>query len=149
VSTLKMNPNTARVHYNLAVTYDDLLKNYAGARRHYETILRLQGQEGALTATKPAMIAEGELRLALGRVLEKMGDPSEAVLQYQRLFSAKSTAEPGMALEAAIGFGRCLLAMGDWPKATQVFAQIIQKAPDAAGPEIKQLLAGIPLSEGF
>jgi tetratricopeptide (TPR) repeat protein len=150
VSTLKQNPNSIRVHYNLAVTYEDILKNYAGARRHYEVILRLQGQEGAVTEPRPAKVAEGELRLALGRVLEKTGAPALAAEQYQRLISLKSAApEPGAALEAAIGFGRCFLAMGDWPNAAQVFAQIVQKAPEAAGPEVKRLLAGAPLVEGY
>jgi len=148
VSTLKQNPDSVRVHYNLAVTYEDILKNYAGARRHYETILRLQGQEGSVTPPRPATVAEGELRLALGHVLEKTGDPADAATQYQKMLNLKSAPDPGMALEAAIGFGRCFLAMGDWQSAVQVFGQIVQKAP-AAGPEVKGLLAGAPLGEGF
>jgi tetratricopeptide (TPR) repeat protein len=148
VSTLKQNPNSVRVNYNLAVTYEDILKNYAGARRHYEAILRLQGQEGSVTPSRPAAVAEGELRLALGHVLERMGDPDAAAVQYQKVLSLKSPAESGMALEAAVGFGRCFLAMGDWPKATEVFAQVVQKVP-AAVPEVKQLLAGAPMGEGF
>jgi tetratricopeptide (TPR) repeat protein len=150
LSTLKQNPNSVRVHYNLAVTYEDILKNYAGARRHYEAILRLQGQEGSASGPpRPAMVAEGELRLALGHVLEKLGDPNDAAVQYQKMLTVKKASEPGAGLEAAIGFGRCFLAMGDWPNATQVFAQVVQKAPEAAGPQVKRLLGGAPLGEGF
>ena len=149
VSTLKQNPNSIRVHYNLAVTYEDILKNYSGARRHYEAILRIQGQEGSVTTlTRPATVAEGELRLALGHVLEKMFDPADAAVQYQKMLSLKSAPDSGMALEAAVGFGRCFLAMGEWPKAAEVFAQVVQKVP-AAVPEVKQLLAGAPFGEGF
>ena len=149
VSTLKQNPNSVRVHYNLAVTYEDILKNYAGARRHYEAILRIQGQEGSVAQPpRPATVAEGELRLSLGHVLEKMCDPAAAAVQYQKMLNLKSAPEKGMALEAAIDFGRCFLAMGDWPKATEVFAKLAQNVP-AAVPEIKQLLAGTPLGEGF
>lgn len=148
VSTLEKNPNSVRVHYNLAVTYEDILKNYAGARRHYEAILRLQGQEGSAKPARPATVAEGELRLALGHVLEKMGNPAAAAEQFQKLLNVKSNAEPGMALEAAMGFGRCFLAMGDWPSATQLFAQVVKKA-SGAGPEVQRLLAGAPFSGDF
>ena len=148
VSTLQKNPNSVRVHYNLAVTYEDLMRNHAGARRHYETILRLQGQEGDVTPVQPVRVPEGELRLALGRVLERMGDPTTAALQYQKMLTSRS-GDQAMNMEAAIGFGRCFLMMGDWPGATQVFAQIIQKAPEAAGPEVKRLIAGAPFSGDF
>ncbi len=148
VSTLKENPNSVRVHYNLAVAYEDILKNFAGARRHYEAILRIQGQQDAQIAARPAMVAEAELRLALGHVLEKMFDPAGAAAQYQKLMSLKSVPDPAMAVEGAIGFGRCFLAMGEWASAAQVFSQVAQKAP-AAAPEVKQLLAGAPLIEGY
>ena len=41
VATLRENPNTIRIHYNLAVTYSDLLGNVPGAKRHYREVLRL------------------------------------------------------------------------------------------------------------
>lgn len=148
VSTLEKNPNSVRVHYNLAVTYEDLLHNYAGARRHYETILRLQGQEGDVTPVQPVRVPEAELRLALGRVLEQMGDPTSAAVQYQKMLTTRS-GDQAMNLEAAISFGRCFLMMGDWPGATQVFAQVVQKAPEAAGPPVKQLIAGAPFGGAF
>ncbi len=148
VSTLKLNPNSIRVHYNLAVTYEDILKNYAGARRHYEAILRLQGQDGSMTTARSATIAEAELRLALGHVLEKLFDPAGAASQFQQILKLKNLPEEGMAVEAAIGIGRCYLAMGDWGNAAQVLAQVAQKAP-ATLPEVKQLLAGAPLTPEF
>ena len=39
LATLDENPDSRRVRYNLAVTYEDLLDNPYGARRHYEKVI--------------------------------------------------------------------------------------------------------------
>lgn len=43
-ATLAENPNTMRVHYNLAVTLGDLKDNDAGALRHYTAVAQLAGE---------------------------------------------------------------------------------------------------------
>ncbi len=54
VATLKDNPNSIRVTYNLAVTYQDLLDNIPGARRSYERVVDLyQNEKERGTGRKP------------------------------------------------------------------------------------------------
>ena len=147
-ATLDMNPASVRVHYNLAVTYGDILHNPAGARRHYEAVLRLQGQDrpGAAPAAT-VYVDEAELRLSLGRALEESGDHQAAAEHYRRVLGRKSGAADEMGL-AALGLGRCLLAQGDWSGAVGVLEQLASRDP-AALPEVERLLGPAPFSEDF
>jgi len=45
LATLEHNPGAVRVHFNLAVVYDDILGNTPGARRHYEKVVALREQQ--------------------------------------------------------------------------------------------------------
>lgn len=126
-ATLRENPNTVRVAYNLAVTYEDLDKNPAGARRTYEHILALYDAaplpEGAMRPDEP------EVRLALGKQLLAQGEYSAAIVQLSKLVPLSK--QPDMAPvagRALLAIGQASLALGDPVQADRALrgaAQII------------------------
>jgi len=133
--TLAKNPYSIRVHYNLAVTYDDLKQNWAGARRHYNRVLALQSMAGPDAGGVP----EAELRLALARVCERMGRFSEGAAHYAVLAARKDTLLAGVQ-----GLARCLIAMGDGGSAIRLREELgraVGHQPDAMA-WFDRLLAG-------
>jgi len=135
-ATLAENPASARVHYNLAVTYEDVLGNPAGARRHYEAALRT----GKVTD-------EAETRLSLGRVLEQMNDHGAAAGEYERVLG-RGEGAPEVMVHAALGLGRCRLALGDWGGAMGVLQRLATREPGLL-PEVERLFGAEPFSEQY
>lgn len=135
-ATLAENPASARVQYNLAVTYEDVLKNPAGARRHYEAALR--------TGRAPD---EADIRLSLGRVLEGMNDPAAAAAEYERVLGRREGAAELM-VHAALGLGRCRLALGDWGGAMGVLQQLASREPELL-PVVEHLFGPAPFSDEY
>ncbi|MCC6694117.1 MAG: tetratricopeptide repeat protein [Candidatus Hydrogenedentes bacterium] len=70
LATLEDNPNSIRVNYNLAVTYEDLSGNIAGARRYYNRVVALYADKKAKDATLADTYWEDELEshVSLGRI---------------------------------------------------------------------------------
>ncbi|HOK90092.1 MAG TPA: tetratricopeptide repeat protein [Candidatus Hydrogenedentes bacterium] len=140
--TLAKNPYSIRVHYNLAVTYEDLKRNWAGARRHYNRVLALQSIAGSGSGGVPEM----ELRLALAGVCEKMGRFAEATGHYAVLAARKETLLPGMQ-----GLARCLVALGDGGSAVRLRDELLKASGNR--PEavvwLDRLLAGEVFSQGI
>ncbi len=135
-ATLAENPGSARVHYNLAVTYEDVLKNPAGARRHYEAALR--------TGRAPDV---ADIHLSLGRVLERMNDPAAAAAEYERVLGRREGAAELM-VHAALGLGRCRLAQGDWGGAMGVLQQLASREPGLLS-EVERLFGPAPFSDEY
>ncbi|HOV33487.1 MAG TPA: hypothetical protein PLX23_09005 [Candidatus Hydrogenedens sp.] len=85
-STLIYNPNTVRVRYNLAVTYEDILKNYPGAKREYQKLIqyyeRIKKKE-KVSEKQILFINEEEIEiwLSCGKTLFSMGKFVEAIEQ--------------------------------------------------------------------
>lgn len=135
-ATLAENPASARVQYNLAVTYEDVLQNPAGARRHYEAALR--------TGRAPD---EADIRLSLGRVLERMNDPAAAAAEYERVLGRREGAAEVM-VHAALGLGRCRMALGDWAGAMGVLQQLASREPGLLS-EVERIFGPAPFSEEY
>ncbi|MCX8065047.1 MAG: hypothetical protein N3G21_07730 [Candidatus Hydrogenedentes bacterium] len=83
-NTLLYNPNSARVRYNLAVTYEDLLKDYPSAVKEYKELIRYY--ERIKTSSikddkKMAFLGEEEIEaiLSLGKNLYLTGKFYEAI----------------------------------------------------------------------
>ena len=111
-ATLRENPNTVRVAFNLAVTYEDLDKNPAGARRAYEQILALYDAHplpgGGMRPDEP------EVRLSLGKQLVKQGEYSAAIAQLSKLVPLSKVPEQApIAGQALLAIGQASLALGD------------------------------------
>ena len=139
-ATLRANPESLRVRYNLAVTYEDLAGNSVGAQREY---VRLIQQYHALTPP-PAQdselyLAMIESRLSLGRIYHQSGDYSGAERQYAALSPVPVTpASKGVLAEAALGLGQLYLATGNQNQAREQFDRAIQLEPQLS-PIVRQL----------
>lgn len=136
LATLRENPNTLRVHYNLAVTYEDLLGNLPGARRHYEAVLRL-GERQMETAV--------DAHLSLGRIALRQGLYEEALTHFGSLAGLKGEQYRPQVIAALMGLGKALLALGDLPNAN-VCLQRVMTLDASQGQEVEALLSGKPIS---
>lgn len=150
-ATLRENPESARVHYNLAVTYEDLENNYAGARRHYERYLNIQARrrakdpEGALAAPQD----EIEARMSLGRVLMRLQEYEAAVNAYAPLIGlAKLEGWKQVAALAACETGKAMLALGEVGRATVYFQQALGLEPGLMT-DIENSLSGDPFNDFY
>ena len=148
-ATLRENPATTRVHYNLAVTYEDLTGNLAGARRHYEAILRLEeakkGARSIDSGLDSLLDTEVDVHLSLGRVFLAQGKYTHGMQHFgvlaNRLKQEKHRPE---AAAAAMGMGACLLATGNMTMADAYLRQAIALNP-ANRARVFALLQGAPI----
>lgn len=150
-ATLRENPGSARVHYNLAVTYEDLEGNYAGARRHYERYLELQvKRRAALPEGAPvAMDDEIEARMSLGRVLMRLQEYEEAINVFAPLI--RLSGEEAWKITAAIAAfetGKAMLALGEIGKANLFFQQAVGLEPGLLT-DIENTISGQPFQGGY
>jgi protein O-mannosyl-transferase len=154
-ATLRENPDTLRVHYNLAVTYEDLENNLPAARRHYEEVLRLFAARKEPGGKKYLLDGEIEAHLSLGRILVRAGDFKDALahyapvagLQYDTGTQEQQLDRRAWKSAALAGMGRCLLALGDIGNAQVMLRQAIQLEPRMRG-EVESLLTDGPLIPG-
>ncbi len=142
LATLEQNPASARVQFNLAVTYEDILHNLPGARRHYEEVLRLYEQKRSRLKGSAAMQRwddELESQLSLGRILAQEQRYGEAARHFSAVLSIEpSDAHRAMMAEAAMGLGECHMAFGDSQKAIELFKRAI-----GLQPELKDRIQGM------
>ncbi len=139
LATLRENPDSLRVHYNLAVTYEDLIGNLPGARRHYEAVVRLIERQSGDEETA------ADARLSLGRIALRQGEYDRAAAQFSALAGLKGEKFRPQAIAAMMGLGKAFLALGDMPNANACFQRVV--SVDASqGPEVEALLSGKPIS---
>ena len=142
VATLEENPRSIRVHYNLAATYQDLLDNPAGARRHFERVIELYQKKKVTEGLDENLFWDDELeaQLSLGDILCEVR-PGEAMEHYAKVLSIKpegnKAALVGM---AAFGAGRCSLQMGQVAQAEQMFKRAVELLPELQ-PQVERLLS--------
>lgn len=150
-ATLRQNPNSARVHYNLAVTYETMGTNDTGARRHYEHYLELEAKKRAEMPEGTAFNLgdEVEARLALARVLMRLQEYEEAInVLAPLLLLAENEAWKSSAAFAALQTGQAMLGLGEIVQANQHFDKAMRWEPKLL-PEIERLLSGLPFYDGF
>jgi tetratricopeptide (TPR) repeat protein len=136
-ATLAENPDTMRVHHNLATTYDYFEGNLPGARRHYEAVLAILGNGVSAQSV--------QTHLSLAEVLVRQGAYQEALQHFGRLASlAQNDAYKSEAAQAALGMGECFLALGNYGQASQAIQQAVSLEP-ALGQRGIGLLRGNPL----
>ena len=147
-ATLRENPASSRVHFNLAVTYEDLLKNLPGAKRHYEAVLDLAAARKGPGAGVPGETfsdEEIEAHLSLGKIGLKLADYESASQHFRRLLTLTPSASTQPVLESAVlGMGKCFLGAGDTQQAVKVLNSLLAKE-SALRPEAEQLLANTVL----
>lgn len=130
-ATLRANPESLRVRYNLAVTYEDLIGNSVGAQREYaRSIQQYQALTPPPAQDSELYLAMIESRLSLGRLYQQSGDYAGAERQYAALSPVPVTpASKGVLAEAALGLGQLYLATGNQDQAREQFQRAVQLEP--------------------
>jgi tetratricopeptide (TPR) repeat protein len=128
-ATLDENPDTIRVNYNLAVTYEDLVDNPAGARRHFERVIALYDQK-RLAGEVPEdayWIDELDARVSLGRLHLQDNRYDLAARRFESVMRLPQGAPPPeIASRAVLGLAICYLATGQTPQAANALQQLAQ-----------------------
>lgn len=141
-ATLQRNPKSIRVHYNLAATYQDLLDNPAGARRHFERVIELYEDKKGAEGLEPTIFWNDELEahLSLGEILSELR-PHEAMRHYATVLSITPTPDTAaMVGMAAFGMGRCSLQLDQPAQARRFFEKAVEFLPELR-PEVERMLA--------
>jgi len=149
LATLKENPNTSRIHFNLAVTYEDIEHNLPGARRHYERVLELYAQRKANAqgaAGEQFWDEELESHMSLGRIAMDTQDFQAAMKHFSVFLRLQpNDTNRGDIGTAYFGMGRCLFMMGDIQRAQQFFTKAAELRPDLKD-SVQQILGGFARS---
>jgi len=147
LATLDKNPDSTRVRYNLAVTYEDLLHNPWAARRQYEGVIASyrEKKRGMLGGGKEEFWDEElESHLSLGRIYADRRQYADAAEHFSTVMRVGPNESNGpIRATAAFGLGQCFLATGDSRKALELFKQAAAGRPELKV-EIERLLAGQP-----
>ncbi|MFO7976968.1 MAG: tetratricopeptide repeat protein [Candidatus Hydrogenedentota bacterium] len=142
VATLKENPQSIRVHYNLAATYQDLLDNPAGARRHFERVIELYQEKKAAEGIEQTVFWNDELEahVSLGDILCDI-EPQQAMEHYARVLSVSPDAgNAPLVGMAAFGMGRCNLQLGRLEQAQKFFEKAVDLLPELR-PQIENMFS--------
>lgn len=139
-ATLEANPKSIRVHYNLAATYQDLLDNPAGARRHFERVIELYQEKKTAEGLEENVFWNDELdaHLSLGDILCEV-QPREAMEHYAHVLSVGPDAgNAPLVGMAAFGMGRCSLQMGQFEQAQEFFDKAVTLIPELK-PQVERM----------
>lgn len=142
VATLRENPGSIRVQFNLGVVYQDLLDNPAGARRQFENVVTAYAQRKSADPALAGQFWPDELEayLSLGDIHLDSGRYDRAMPAYQTLLSVQATDQNRILLgQAAFGLGRCYLAIGEYDSAISAFRRAAKLVPGLA-PEIQRTI---------
>ena len=141
-ATLRESPGSLRVHFNLAVTYDDLLDNPYGARRHYDAVTRIYRARKRENPSIQNRFWNDELEayLSLGNIYLEQKRFAEAFNHYNVVLATKPN-DSNVALQAmaSYGMGRSFLAVGERERAIQHFEGALRIFPDLRA-DVEQLL---------
>ncbi len=149
IATLRENPESIRVQFNLGVVYQDLLDNPAGARRHFENVVAAYTRRKAADASLTGQFWADELEsyLSLGDIHLDSGRYDRAIPVYQTLLSVQATDQNRAIMgRAAFGLGRCYLAIGEYEAAISTFRRAAELVPGLAAETQRTILREAPLA---
>jgi protein O-mannosyl-transferase len=136
-ATLRENPASIRVHYNLAVTYEDLIGNLPGAQRHYRMVLSLYELQRQSTPGSPMRRWENELEshISLGLIYLEQREYSRAAHHFQEVVRIEPNQRNRRTIgTAAYGLSECMQRMGRFQEAMQYREMAVRLRPDLAAP---------------
>jgi tetratricopeptide (TPR) repeat protein len=145
VETLRYNPDSIRVQYNLAVTYSGL-QNDLAAKRHFEEVLRIYQERKERSPQDADRLWDDELEshLSLGDIYREQGDYKQAAEHYYVVATLiPDPSRPDYApliATANYGLGHAFLAVGQIPRALEFFNKVPEGRPDLL-PEIRRITA--------
>lgn len=141
-ATLRENPKSSRVNYNLAVTYQDLLGNKSGAKRHYRDVLALHQEKKVANGTDTAQLWDEEIQshFSLGQLYLEEKRYAEASSHFGVLGGMTPNAGNRDILGLSLyGLGQCFLYTGDRARAEEFFGKAVSVVPELES-EIRGLL---------
>lgn len=144
-ATLRENPDSLRVRYNLAVTYQDILDNPTGATREYQALIARYEQaasQNSEVARAYAMTAL-EAQLSLGRMYletRNLAGARDAYLGALQL--AADWGLDGYLGQSAFGLGQAYLGLGEYEAAIREFRRAVHVQPEL-DPAVRRLI-GVP-----
>ena len=134
-ATISENPNTSRVHYNLAVTYQDLVDNPVGAKRHYRQIIDLYAAQKQADPSKQSTYWDEEIQshFSLAQLYQNEKNYGEAIQHYgvlaQLTPSGTNQSIVGLSL---YGLGQCFMSTGNREQAQKLFQEAARVYPALA-----------------
>lgn len=146
-STLHYNPNTIRVRYNLAVTYEEIMKNYPGAKREYQELIKIYDRikrQSGISEKQISFMNEEEIEtwLSFGKTLFNMGKFNESIEHLTPVsFLVKQKDFVPYGIEALWYIAQSSLALGDI-KTYQMISSRIQTADEKLLKEIQKISIG-------
>jgi hypothetical protein len=143
-ATLRENPKSLRVQFNLAVTYGDILKNPAGAKRHYQRVIELaELRQSAFGGAKMLSEEEIESHLSLGKLFFADRAYFMAARHYALIAGISDDRFKEVAGNASLGLGEVLVAMGDMQRANEAFRRAITLCPPLKAQVQRAYLKGL------
>ncbi len=143
VATLRENPDSIRVQFNLAVAYQDLLDNPPGAIRHFENVIAAYRERKSTESGAAGRYWADEIEayLSLGDLYRELDRIDLAIPRYQTLLTIQPDAQSTpLVARAAYGLGTCYLAIGEYSAALGAFRRAAQLAPEL-GPLAERAIA--------
>ncbi len=134
-ATLSENPKSTRVHYNLAVTYQDLENNPVGAKRHYTQILGVYAQKKAQNPSQKDTFWDEEIQshYSLAQIYFTEQNYAEASKHFNTLAKLNPSGNNRSIVGRSMyGLGQCLLKTGRQQQAQTLFEQAFKIAPELA-----------------
>jgi hypothetical protein len=130
-ATLRENPLSSRVQFNLAVTHQDILKNPVGAKRHYSRILDIYAAKKEGDENAQFWDEEIESHFSLGTLYLDERDFGEAYRHFSAVASIKPSQSNRLTVARSLyGMSRCLSGIGDYRNANSLYQQAGQLAPE-------------------
>ncbi|MBI2421593.1 MAG: hypothetical protein HYV27_02105 [Candidatus Hydrogenedentes bacterium] len=145
-ATLRENPHTTRVRYNLAVTHQDISGNAAGARRNFEALLDVYAQQKAGRGEEGMLLLEEiDVHRSLAHIAMAEDDFATALKHLMPLVRLPESDQnrPELARDT-MDAGKCFLALGDVTSADQAFGRAAQLVPETRMYTL-DLLKGAPI----
>jgi protein O-mannosyl-transferase len=123
-ATLRENPSSPRVQYNLAVTWQDLENNPIGAKRHFRNVVALYADRKSNNPDEETKFWNEEIDayFSLGNIYLSEGNYGEAFNSYSVLYTLVPNDSNRQKISQAVyGMGECLRATGDAENAQTYF----------------------------
>jgi tetratricopeptide (TPR) repeat protein len=149
VATLRENPDSVRVQFNLAVAYQDLLDNPAGAIRQFENVVAAYQKRKAAEPDSAGKFWADEMEayLSLGDLYRSADRIELAIPRYQTLLTIQPDAQnTPLVARAAYGLGRCYLAIGEYSAALGAFRRAAALAPELGAQAERDIAREAPLA---
>jgi len=130
-ATLKENPLSTRVQFNLAVTHQDILQNPVGAKRHYNRILDVYAAKKEESLSDQLFDEEIESHFSLGQIYLDELNFGESYQHFAKVASLQPNDSNRLTVAQSLyGMGRCLSGIGNHRNAQELYKRAGQLAPE-------------------